>query len=130
MEAPSQLWKTLDPTYRSLLLLKLYTHIYSQFNLALSNARLLKVVTMLLWNSQKAKIQYTSVLFVTPTPGGTLAKELRKREEELNKNCKERIKIMEKGGLKIKDILGSKNPFPKSKCIKKNMPTMHRKSIC
>jgi hypothetical protein len=26
------------------------------------------------WNSQKAKIQYTSVLFVTPTPGGIPAK--------------------------------------------------------
>jgi SMC interacting uncharacterized protein involved in chromosome segregation len=40
----------------------------------------------------------------------TLAKELRKREEELNKNCKEQIKIEENGGLKLKDILGSKNP--------------------
>ena len=28
-------------------------------------------------------VQYTSVLFVTATPGGTLAKELRKREEEV-----------------------------------------------
>ena len=74
------------------------------------------------WNSERAKIQYTRVLFVTPTPGGTLAKELRKREEELNKNCKERIKIEEKGGLKIKDILGSKNPFPKSQCIQKTCP--------
>ena len=63
------------------------------------------------WNSSKSKIQYKSVLFVTPTPGGILAKELRKREEELNKNCTERIKIEEKGCLKIKDIIGSKNPF-------------------
>ena len=60
------------------------------------------------WNSDKSKIQYESVLFVTPTPGGILAKELREREAELNKNSLERIKIEEKGGLKIKDILGSK----------------------
>ena len=38
------------------------------------------------WNSQKSKIQYKSVLFVTPTPGGILASELRKREADLNKN--------------------------------------------
>ena len=63
---------------------------------------------------------YTS--FVTPTPGGVLAKEIRKREEELNKYNTERIKIEEKGGLKIKDILSSKNPFEKSKCTKKTRP--------
>jgi hypothetical protein len=40
----------------------------------------------------------------------------------VNKNCKERIKIEEKGGLKLKDILGSKNPFPKSKCIQQTCP--------
>ena len=74
------------------------------------------------WNTDKAKIQYKSVLFVTPTPGGVLAKELQKREEELNKNNEERIKIVEKGGLKIKDILGSKNPFAKSKCSQKTCP--------
>ena len=38
-----------------------------------------------------------------PTPRGKLA--LRQREEELNRNSQERIKIEEKGGLKMKDIL-------------------------
>ena len=74
------------------------------------------------WNNSKSEIQYKSVLFVATTPGGVLAKQLRQREAELNKNNKERIKIVEKGGLKIKDILGSKNPFQKSKCIQKNCP--------
>ena len=74
------------------------------------------------WNSEKSKVQYKSVLFVTPTPGGVLAKELRKREEELNRNSKDRIKIEEKGGLKMKDILGSKDPFKKSKCTQKTCP--------
>ena len=45
------------------------------------------------WNNEKSEIQYSSVLFVTPTPGGVLAKELRKREAELNRNNKERINI-------------------------------------
>jgi hypothetical protein len=74
------------------------------------------------WNTENSKIQYKSVLFVTPTPGGALAKELRKREEELNKNNQERIKIVEKGGLKMKDILTTKNPFKKSKCEQKTCP--------
>ena len=78
------------------------------------------------WNSANAKIQYTSVLFVPPTPGGILAKELRKREAELNRNNKERIKIEEKGGMKIKDMLGSKNPFKKQKCVQKTCPKCKR----
>ena len=74
------------------------------------------------WNSQRSEIQYTSVLYVTPTPGGVLLKAVKKREEELNKNSSERIKIEEKGGLKIKDILGAKNPFKTSRCIQKTCP--------
>jgi hypothetical protein len=54
-------------------------------------------------------------LFFTPTPGGVLAKELQKRKEEMNKNTKERIKIVEKGGIKMKDILALKKTFQKIK---------------
>ena len=74
------------------------------------------------WNTVKSKIQYKTVLFVTPTPGGQLMKELQKREEELNKNYQDRIKIVEKGGLKIKNILCAKNPFKKSRCEQKTCP--------
>ena len=74
------------------------------------------------WNSGKSKIQYKSVLFVTPTPGGVLAAELRQREADLNKHSEERIKIVEKGGLKIKDILSSKSSLHKSKCTQKTCP--------
>ena len=37
-------------------------------------------------------------------------------------NTEERIKIVEKGGLKIKDILAPKKPFKKSNCKKKTCP--------
>ena len=47
-----------------------------------------------------------------------LAKELRKREEEINRFSKERIKIEESGGINIKDFLIQKDPFPKNKCEK------------
>ena len=36
------------------------------------------------WNTAKSKIQYKTLLFVTPTPGGQLTKELQKRKSELN----------------------------------------------
>ena len=81
------------------------------------------------WNNTNAQIQYTSVLFVTPTPGGVLAKEVRTREAEINRNSKERVKIEEKGGLKIKDILVSKNPFKKSKCVQKTCPLCKQSDI-
>ena len=42
--------------------------------------------------------KYKSVLFVPPTPGSQLAKELQNRENELNKYNDERIKIVESGG--------------------------------
>ena len=71
------------------------------------------------WNTKKSKIQYKNVLFVTPTPGGVLMKLLQNREAELNKNEEERIKIVERGGLKMKNILCAKNPFRKSKCNQK-----------
>jgi hypothetical protein len=74
------------------------------------------------WNNEKSKTQYKSVLFVTPTPGGVLASELRKREADLNKFSEERIKIVEKGGLKIKDILSSRKTGKNSKCSKETCP--------
>ena len=65
------------------------------------------------------KVEYKSVLFVPVTKGGILAKELQKREEEVNKSSKQRIKIVEDGGVKLKDFLICKDPFPTLKCKKK-----------
>ena len=53
----------------------------------------------------KPEIVYKSVLFVPPTPRGELAKQLKQREAELNRNSTERIKIVEKSGLKMEDNL-------------------------
>ena len=46
-------------------------------------------------------------------------KDLTKREEEINNYSKERIKFIEAGGIKMKDILVVKNPFPAEKCSMK-----------
>ena len=78
------------------------------------------------WNTANSKIQYKSVLFVTPTPGGVLMKDVQRREAELNKNDKERVKIVEKGGLKMKNMLCAKNPFKKEKCQQKTCPLCTR----
>ena len=67
------------------------------------------------WFNQ-GKIKYSSVLFIPATPGGVLAAAMRKREAELNKNSGFRVKIIEKGGRKLKDILVNKNPFPDKPC--------------
>ena len=70
--------------------------------------------------TERGKIEYKTVLFVPVTKGGGLGKELRKREEEINKYSKERIKIIEDGGVQMKDFLVKKDPFPNLKCGRKN----------
>ena len=64
------------------------------------------------YGTQLNKVEYKSVLFVPVT-------KLQKREEEINKSSKQRIKIVEDGGEKIKDFLVCKDPFPTLKCKKK-----------
>ena len=68
-------------------------------------------------NEKYPKIVFKSVLFVFPNPRGNLAKELKLREEELNKFSSERIKLVEKGGLKIENILSQTNPLKKERCL-------------
>ena len=80
------------------------------------------------WYKTKSKFEYKSVLFVPPTPGGLLVKRLKKREEELNKDNEERIKIVEKAGTKMGNILTQKNPFKKSKCKEDWCPLCRIKS--
>ena len=74
------------------------------------------------WNSSHGKIKYKSVMFVTPTPDSALIKELKQREEELNKNSDERVKFVEKGGQKVKNMLGTKKSFKNTKCVQNTCP--------
>ena len=73
-------------------------------------------------NGEKSDVEYKSILFVPPTPGGDLLKELRKREDELNGKNGQRIKIVEKGGVKMERILTNKYPFKPEKCDEKSCP--------
>ena len=75
------------------------------------------------WYKTRNKSEiYKTILFVPPTPGSGLLKELKFREQELNRNKGERIRIVEKGGLKIEKILTQKNPFKEEKCKEKWCP--------
>ena len=76
------------------------------------------------WN--KGKREYKAVLFVPPTPNSELAKLMQKREAELNSNNDERIKIVEKGGLKISHILTKADPFPREYCDEPRCPFCHQ----
>ena len=73
-------------------------------------------------NGKETEKIYKSILFVPPTPGSGLLQELKNREEQLNKNNKERIKIVEKGDLKIEKIMTTKNSFKEEKCQDKWCP--------
>ena len=70
-------------------------------------------------NSPKNEIQYTTVLFVPVTKGAKLLKEVKRREEEVNRFSKDRVKFWEDGGVRLKDLLTEKDPFPTSKCDRK-----------
>ena len=72
------------------------------------------------WN--KSKVKFSSVLFVPPTPNGELLRMMKKRESELNSNNKLRLKILEKGGTKFKDMIVKKNPFKPEPCTYKVCP--------
>jgi len=65
---------------------------------------------------------YTFLMFVPPTPNGELAKMLKKRERELNCESEINIKFIEKGGIKVKNLLVKKDPFPTQKCGVSNCP--------
>ena len=84
--------------------------------------RLAKINKKRNWYKKDGTTKYTSVLFVPPTPGSGLIKELKQREQEVNKTNDERIKFIETGGVKVETLLTKKNPFKKEECKEKSCP--------
>ena len=70
----------------------------------------------------RSSINYDTIVFVPPTPGSKLAKMMQRREAEINKASDTRIKIVEKGGIKLKHIISTRNPFPPAPCHRKVCP--------
>ena len=72
-------------------------------------------------NSQeKEPSKIKSVMFVPHTPGSELAKRLRENEEQLLKLTGSKIKIVERTGTKLQDLLTRANPWKGSDCEREN----------
>ena len=78
------------------------------------------------WNKNYKEARHTSkydtIVFVPPTPGSKLAKMMQRREAEINTASDTRIKVVEKGGTKLKHIITTRNPFPPAPCHRKLCP--------
>ena len=61
--------------------------------------------------------KYNAVMFVPPTPGGVLLKMLRTRAESVLADPNLKIRFIEQGGVKVKNLLVKANPFPTADCI-------------
>ena len=79
-------------------------------------------------NKQRTKVYLTvSVMFVPYTPGGVLAKKLRENEEKIANITKNRVKIVERTGTKLQDVLTKANPWKGIDCTRKNCLLCHTK---
>ena len=54
---------------------------------------------------------------------------MQRREAEINKASDTRIKIVEKGGIKLKHIISTRNPFPPAPCHRKVCPVCKQTSF-
>ena len=64
----------------------------------------------------KADLKTVTVLFVAQTPNGELASRLKKAEAELSELFGNKVKIVEKAGVSLKNILVKTNHHAKLKC--------------
>ena len=69
---------------------------------------------------KKETSKIKSVMFVPHTPGSELAKRLRENEEQLVKLTGSKIKIVERTGTKLQDLLTRANPWTGSDCEREN----------
>ena len=60
------------------------------------------------WWKRGGSNHYRAVVFVPPTPRAQLAKLMQAKENQINLNSKNRIKIVEGRGFKLKNLLGHK----------------------
>ena len=62
----------------------------------------------------------SSVMFVPFTPGSELAKRLRENEEKMTKFSKHKIKIVERAGVQLQNLLTRSNPWKGHDCTRDN----------
>ena len=74
------------------------------------------------WNKNRGDDKFDTVLFVPPTPGGKLAKLIQAKERSLWSKGNIKIKVVEGPGVKLKDVLVNKNPYPTIPCHRVECP--------
>ena len=73
----------------------------------------------------------TSVLFVPRTENGEFAKRMKKAEEEISTVTGDRVKVVEKSGTMLKDILHKSNPWAGGLCGREDcLVCMHGGDDC
>ena len=70
--------------------------------------------------ARKKKENVKTVIFVPHTRGSGLAKDLRKSEEKIKEVTGDAIKVVEKSGRKLEDILAGKDPWKGRDCGRQN----------
>ena len=63
-----------------------------------------------------------SIMFVARTRGGILANQLRSLEPQLCRLTRERVKVIERNGKRLLEILVKNNPWSSEPCTRQNCP--------
>ena len=71
-------------------------------------------------STTQEKYPVQAVMFVPHTPGSELAKLLRANEEKISQITKNKIKIVERVGKKLQDLITKSNPWKGADCERKN----------
>ena len=77
----------------------------------------------------KIKDKFNAVMFVPPTPGSVLLKMLRARTSSILADHDLKIRFVEQGGIKVKNLLAKANPFPTADCLDVLCPICKRTSV-
>ena len=67
-------------------------------------------------NRNQKRMEVAGVLFAPRTDGGRLVERLRQQEEIISKQCGHRVKIVERAGSKLQDLLTRSDPFTGGDC--------------
>ena len=67
-------------------------------------------------------------MFVPYTHGSVLIKKLRENEEKIAKFTKHKIKLVERAGIKLQDVLTKSNPWKGEDCQRTNCLLCHTKN--
>ena len=76
----------------------------------------------------KPESKIKAVMFVPFTPGSELAKLLRENEERIVKLTNSKLKIVERAGVKLQDVLTKSNPWKGVDCQRSNCLLCHTKT--